>query len=111
MSRSSSNNTNNTVAVNKSQIVGELKGRMGKLPRDVVGVSVKTILDLIGKTLRDEGRVEIRGFGTFSVRKRKPRVARNPRTGETAYVGGKNVPHFKPGKRLRTLVNDRRATE
>ena len=110
-------NSNNAVVVNKSQIIDELtrsqrgaaafSSRDGAptLPRDVVNNSVKVILDTVSNALREGRRVEIRGFGTFSVHQRKSCIARNPRTGETAYVNAKHVPHFKPGKRLRGLVN------
>lgn len=68
----------------------------------VVGV----ILDEIASALARGDRVELRGFGAFSVRQRKARTGRNPRTGETVQVEAKAVPFFRPGKELRALVND-----
>ena len=55
--------------------------------------------------LADGDRIEIRGFGSFSLHHRAPRVGRNPKTGETVKLEGKSVPHFKPGKELRERVN------
>lgn len=59
----------------------------------------------ITKRLAKGGRVELRGFGAFSTRERKPRVGRNPRTGETVKVPAKRVPYFKPGKEMRARLN------
>ena len=66
---------------------------------------VNTVFDEITSTLADEGRVELRGFGSFSVRKRAPRKGRNPRTGTAVSVPAKRVPYFKVGKELRERVN------
>lgn len=66
---------------------------------------VSIMFDEIINTLKDGGRVELRGFGTFSVRKREATVGRNPRTGETVNIAEKNVPFFKPGKQLKEYVN------
>lgn len=66
---------------------------------------VNTIFDEITGTLADDGRVELRGFGSFSVRKRAPRKGRNPRTGSAVSVPAKRVPYFKVGKELRERVN------
>ena len=63
------------------------------------------ILDEIAEALAEGNRVELRGFGAFSVRERKPRVGRNPRTGEKVEVRAKRVPFFRPGKELRARVN------
>ena len=67
------------------------------------------ILDDITGELADGGRVEIRGFGSFSLHYREPRVGRNPKTGDPVDLTGKFVPHFKPGKELREQVNASRA--
>ena len=66
---------------------------------------VNAVFDEITGTLTDGGRVELRGFGSFSVRKRAPRKGRNPRTGAAVSVPGKSVPYFKCGKELRERVN------
>lgn len=67
---------------------------------------VELIFDEIGSTLSKGGRVELRGFGVFTVRKRDQRVGRNPRTGETVRVDEKFVPFFKAGKELRARLNN-----
>ena len=74
-------------------------------PEDLERV-VSVILDEIGHALARGDRVELRGFGAFSVRHRKARKGRNPRTGEAVEVEAKSVPFFRPGKELRARVND-----
>lgn len=66
---------------------------------------VNTIFDEITGALVEDGRVELRGFGSFSVRRRAPRKGRNPRTGSAVSVPAKRVPYFKSGKELRDRVN------
>ena len=66
---------------------------------------VATVFDSIIEALADGGRVELRGFGAFSTRKRDARVGRNPRTGESVSVNAKRVPYFKPGKEMRERLN------
>ena len=66
---------------------------------------VLTMLDSIVRSLRTGGRVEIRGFGSFGTRQRRPRIARNPKTGARVEVAAKRVPYFKPSKELIDLVN------
>ena len=72
---------------------------------------VATVLDSIVVTLREGDKVEIRGFGTFRTRMRRPRVARNPRSGERVVVPEKTVPFFKPSKSLRDAVSQAALTE
>ena len=67
---------------------------------------VAVVLETITQTLEAGARVEVRGFGAFSVRKRDPRVGRNPRTGETVHVPGKHVPFFRTGKELRQRIDN-----
>jgi integration host factor subunit beta len=74
-------------------------------PRDVE-LAVKTLIDYMADTLAEGGRIEIRGFGSFSLHFRAPRVGRNPKTGASVKLHGKYVPHFKSGKELRERVND-----
>ena len=74
-------------------------------PKDAERV-VATVFGEIADALADGDRVELRGFGAFSVKKRDARVGRNPRTGETVQVGVKNAPYFKTGKELRERLND-----
>ena len=68
-------------------------------------VSVRLLLDAMMRSLIRGDRIEIRGFGTFSVNVRPPRVGRNPKSGQEVAVPAKRVPHFKPGKDLRLRVN------
>lgn len=68
-------------------------------------VSVRLLLDAMVSALVDGQRIEVRGFGTFSVSERPPRTGRNPKSGEEVSVPAKRVPHFKPGKELRQRVN------
>ena len=71
-----------------------------------VELAVKMVLEYMSQVLANGERIEIRGFGSFTLHYRESRVGRNPRTGETVFMDGKYVPHFKPGKELRDRVND-----
>ena len=66
---------------------------------------VQTVLDTIAESLMSGERVELRGFGAFSIRHRDARNGRNPRTGKTVIVQAKHVPHFKPGKEMKRKLN------
>ncbi len=66
---------------------------------------VQAVLDSIVESLKDGGKVELRGFGSFRLRERSSREGRNPKTGEKVFVPAKKVPYFKPGKDLRELIN------
>ena len=66
---------------------------------------VDTIFEEISKTLTADGRVELRGFGAFSIKQRKARTARNPRTGGAVQVESKKIPFFKPGRTMHGLLN------
>ncbi len=68
-------------------------------------MTVMVILDEISKSLEKQGRVEIRGFGSFGINHRPPRTGRNPKTGVSVAIPAKAVPHFKAGKELRERVN------
>ena len=71
-----------------------------------VELAVKLVLEYMSQCLATGERIEIRGFGSFSVHYREPRIGRNPKTGEPVELEGKYVPHFKPGKELRDKVNE-----
>jgi integration host factor subunit beta len=91
--------------VTKSELIARLIEQNPHLtPRDAERV-VATVFGEIADALADGDRVELRGFGAFSVKKRDARVGRNPRTGETVQVGIKNAPYFKTGKELRERLN------
>ena len=89
----------------RSELVAQLQeehpGLSGKEIEQIVGTFFGTIIDQLSKG----GRVELRGFGTFSTRARTARTGRNPRTGESVEVDAKRVPYFKPGKEMRARLN------
>ncbi len=89
----------------KSELINKLTSEYSHLRQDVLESVVNVILDEIGDALARGDRVELRGFGAFSVRERAARKGRNPRTGETVSVPAKTVPFFKAGKELRARVN------
>lgn len=89
----------------RSDLVDQLAERFTQLTHRDAELAVKTILDALSEALENGHRVEIRGFGSFSVSHRPARVGRNPRSGEQVMVPEKRLPHFKPGKSLRTQVD------
>lgn len=89
----------------KSELIEMLARRQAHLKADDVDVSVKSLLELMSDALSHGERIEIRGFGSFSLHFRPARIGRNPKTGESVALPGKHVPHFKPGKELRERVN------
>ena len=88
----------------KSELIELLARRQPHLKADDVDMSVKSLLQMMGGALADGERIEVRGFGSFSLHYRPPRTGRNPKTGDTVALPGKHVPHFKPGKELRERV-------
>lgn len=91
----------------RSDLVEALAERFGQLTQRDADTAVKAILDAMTDALVRGHRIELRGFGSFSVSRRPPRVGRNPRSGEQVAVPEKRVPHFKPGKALREAVDRR----
>src|SRR5579884_903997 len=79
--------------------------RLGDLTRRDGEVIVETIFESVIGALQNGDKIEIRGFGSFRIRQRNPRIGRNPKTGERVEVPAKRVPYFKPSKELRDLVN------
>ena len=92
-------------AMTKSELIARLAARNPHLYQRDVERIVATVFDEISKALAGGHRVELRGFGAFSVKKREPRTGRNPRTGEQVAVASKRVPYFKTGKDLRDRLN------
>lgn len=93
-------------ALTKSKLIARISQENKQLsPRDVE-LAVKTLIDYMADTLAEGGRIEVRGFGSFSLHFRAPRVGRNPKTGASVKLHGKYVPHFKSGKELRERVNE-----
>lgn len=91
----------------RSDLVEELAARFDQLTQRDAEHAVKTLLDAVGEALVRGHRIEVRGFGSFSVSHRAPRMGRNPRSGEAVAIPAKRVPHFKPGKALREAVDQR----
>ncbi|AEP36384.1 integration host factor subunit beta [Taylorella asinigenitalis 14/45] len=90
----------------KSELIDALVATYPQFATRDMDIAVKTILDAMTNSLADGQRIEIRGFGSFSLSQRAPRVGRNPKTGEVVEVVGKRVPHFKAGKELREKVDE-----
>ena len=93
------------MAMTKSELIEVIAKKQRHLPAKDVELAVKHLLDLMGNSLAAGERIEIRGFGSFSLHYRPPRMGRNPKTGDAVALSGKHVPHFKPGKELRERVN------
>ncbi|WP_040481981.1 integration host factor subunit beta [Luminiphilus syltensis] len=89
----------------RSELIELIASRQTQLSPKDVELSVKLIIDHMAEALASGERIEIRGFGSFSLHYREPRKGRNPKTGDTVELSGKYVPHFKPGKELRERVN------
>ena len=91
--------------VTKSELIERIAARQTQLSAKDVELAVKTMIEHMSHALSQGERIEIRGFGSFSLHYRAPRLGRNPKTGESVGLSGKYVPHFKPGKELRERVN------
>jgi len=89
----------------KSELIDRLADEQQHLAHLDVERGVKSILEQMSGSLAGGDRIEIRGFGSFSLHYRAPRMGRNPKTGESVALPGKHVPHFKPGKALRERVD------
>ena len=89
----------------KSELIQEIAEKNPHLYHRDVERIINTVFDQIIKALRDGDRVELRGFGAFSVKSRESRLGRNPRTGDSVKVEAKRVPFFKTGKELRERLN------
>jgi integration host factor subunit beta len=89
----------------KSELIEAIAANQTQLSSKDVELAVKTVLEHMSQALAMGERIEIRGFGSFSLHFREPRRGRNPKTGDTVELTGKYVPHFKPGKELRERVN------
>ena len=89
----------------KSELIELMAERQPQLAHKDIELAVKTMIEHMSQVLATGSRIEIRGFGSFSLHYREPRMGRNPKTGDTVQLPGKYVPHFKPGKELRERVN------
>ncbi|HHF1003456.1 TPA: integration host factor subunit beta, partial [Haemophilus influenzae] len=85
----------------KSELIEKLLAKQPTLPAKEIENMVKDILEFISQSLENGDRVEIRGFGSFSLHHRQPRLGRNPKTGDSVNLSAKSVPYFKAGKELK----------
>lgn len=93
------------MALTKSELIERIVARQSLLTAKDVELAVKAVIEQMAETLAAGERIEIRGFGSFSLHYREPRIGRNPKTGDAVTLAGKYVPHFKPGKELKDRVN------
>lgn len=89
----------------KSELIQRLNQKYPHLYQRDIEVLVNTVLGEISEALAREDRVELRGFGAFSIRKREPRAARNPKNGEVVHIGERSAIYFRTGKELRERIN------
>ena len=89
----------------KSELIEKIGLQLRHLSKTEVEVIVETLFDKMVESLKAGNRVEVRGFGTFEVRKREARQGRNPKTGASVYVKNRSVPFFKVGKELKQRIN------
>ncbi|MDR9406213.1 MAG: integration host factor subunit beta [Spiribacter sp.] len=92
----------------KSELIERIADSEQHLAQRDVEIAVKTLIEQMSEALAGGERIEIRGFGSFSLHHRPPRIGRNPKTGEPVSLPGKHVPHFKPGKQMRERVDEGR---
>jgi len=90
----------------KSELIEVIAKEQSHLAYRDVELAIKCMIEQMSQALASGDRIEIRGFGSFSLHYRPPRMGRNPKTGEAVALAGKHVPHFKPGKELRERVNE-----
>ena len=91
--------------ITKSELIENIAAKQNHLAYKDIELSVKSLLEQMSTSLSRGERIEVRGFGSFSLHFRPPRIGRNPKTGDAVSLPGKHVPHFKPGKELRERVN------
>ena len=91
--------------ITKSELIEQISQKQKHLQQKDIELAVKSVIEQMSDALSTGKRIEIRGFGSFSLHFRPPRIGRNPKTGESVSLPGKHVPHFKPGKELRERVN------
>ena len=89
----------------RSDLIEVLEQEHNQLSERDVELAVKTMLERMSEALASGERIEVRGFGSFTLHFREPRIGRNPKTGQSIALPGRYAPHFKPGKALRERVN------
>lgn len=95
-------------SITKSDLIDNLSRSQSHLAYKDVELAVKSLIEMMSNALSIGERIEIRGFGSFSLHYRPPRIGRNPKSGERVELPGKHVPHFKPGKELRDRANNQK---
>ena len=95
------------MSINKKDLIEIIAKEQDQLPYRDIELSIKTIIKSMVNSLKKGERIEIRGFGSFSLRYRKPRVGRNPKSGQSVNIEERYVPHFKPGKSLKERVKQK----
>lgn len=97
--------TKNKGIITKSELIEKISLKQNHLAHKDIELSIKSLIEQMSTSLAKGNRIEIRGFGSFSLHFRQSRTGRNPKTGQAVLLPGKHVPHFKPGKELRQRVN------
>ena len=92
------------MSINKKELIEIIANEQEQLPYKDIELAIKTIIESMIESLKKGKRIEIRGFGSFSLRYRKSRIGRNPKSGESVNIDERYVPHFKPGKDLKERV-------
>lgn len=100
----SSTSDENKSVMTKADLVDEVAGKVDLTKKEAEAI-VNSVFDSIVQSLQSGEKIELRGFGSFRIRSRKPRIGRNPKTGEKVEVPSKKIPYFKPGKELKDLIN------
>ncbi len=95
-------------SMTKSDLIDNLAKNQSHLAYKDVELAVKSLIEMMSSALSNGERIEIRGFGSFSLHYRPPRIGRNPKSGDKVDLPGKHVPHFKPGKELRDRANNQK---
>ena len=90
----------------RSELITFIARRHNELPARDIELAVSLLIQTISEALANGERIEVRGFGAFSIRELKPRMSRNPKTGEAVALGSRRSIHFKPGKELKEGVNN-----
>ena len=92
------------MSINKKELIEIIANKQEQLPYKDIELAIKTIIESMIDSLKKGKRIEIRGFGSFSLRYRKSRIGRNPKSGDSVNIDERYVPHFKPGKDLKERV-------
>ncbi len=90
----------------KSELIASLSSKLTQIPEKDISLGINLLIDTMSDALSKGGRIEVRGFGSFSLHYRPPRNAHNPKTGERLITTAKHSPHFKPGKEMRERINE-----